>query len=253
MTTNQDDTLQFFGIPATRLRDPFTAAFTLMELVVVVAIISLLAALLLPVLSRATRSSRYTACKNNLRQTGLALGLYLTDFHKYPCIVDDGSGPWSPLIFNTNVLGPWSRLLPYCGGRSNVLVCPAVPASEPWAWLYGYNDAGTGLLGLGGLDPAETMPVPESLVLVPSDMLAYGDGGFGWPSGFVWPGWYWAGFHGDFRFNGVFCDTHVEGSRCDRLPHKPLPTVPWGQWTPDVSLTKRWNRDHQPHPETWPR
>jgi prepilin-type N-terminal cleavage/methylation domain-containing protein/prepilin-type processing-associated H-X9-DG protein len=230
----------------------FRNAFTLIELLVVIGIIALVAALVPPTLNRSRRFAQYAACKNNLRQAGLALGLYLTDFQKYPSSEYDGWDPWSNLLVDNSSMGPWFRLLPYCGGRSNVLVCPAVPASESWAWLYGYNDDGTGLLGLGGLDLAKKTPVPESFVVLPADMLAYADGGFGWPSGFGWPGWYWLGYHGEFRFNGVFCDGHVEGCRCDRLPHKALQSVPWGQWTPDFNLTKRWNRDNQPHPETWP-
>jgi prepilin-type N-terminal cleavage/methylation domain-containing protein len=54
-------------------------AFTLVEMLVVITVIGVLAALLLPALGRAKESARATACLSNLRQVGTALQLYVQD------------------------------------------------------------------------------------------------------------------------------------------------------------------------------
>jgi prepilin-type N-terminal cleavage/methylation domain-containing protein/prepilin-type processing-associated H-X9-DG protein len=259
-------------------------AFTLIELLVVIAIIAILAALLLPALSRAKEKARQTACINNLRQIGLALVMYADNFHQYPGDIR--------LANNTYIWQP--RLLSLMGKNRKAFFCPSALPQSAWdtnqnstlktvlgedgkidpygiatgandnqgsRFSLGYNDWGLSMplqLGLGGdVDRPGYQPVRDTQVRSPVNMIAVGDCRSDAPAGTI-------------KFNANLdpqvsnmenpqqhtqcpCNRHnyhTDLLFCDGHVESPLRNE---VIDPNNSYWRaRWNNDNNPHPEiTW--
>lgn len=103
-----------------------TTGFTLVEILVVTAIIAVLAAILLTVFARARESGRRTVCASNLKQIALAMQQYVGD--------NDGRYPgFGPLPDN------WRHAIsPYVKDAA-IFRCPTFPAGYDWTENYTYN------------------------------------------------------------------------------------------------------------------
>jgi prepilin-type N-terminal cleavage/methylation domain-containing protein/prepilin-type processing-associated H-X9-DG protein len=119
-------------------RDSSSRAFTLTELLVVIAVIAILAALLLPVFFSAKAGARGTQCLNNSRQLMLAWRMYVEESNDHLPSSKGGPSSWmtGDLDYDPNNPGNWdpavdimkSPLWPYCGNNAGIFKCPADPS-----------------------------------------------------------------------------------------------------------------------------
>jgi prepilin-type N-terminal cleavage/methylation domain-containing protein len=253
------------------------AGFTLMELLVVIGIIGILAALLLPALSTAKAHARSAACKSHLRQMGLGLQMYVNEnAARYPSSLMrwwSGLEPYYPV--------KWTNTAYHCPGYKGLITAAWEPSNAPRAYpmgSYAYNSMGVRDGTSGWIDPIQgtgyehpardfglASPwgpkglTSESRILVPSEMIALGESRFleaavnGLPGGLVqltsghlaWtdPGVdraYAFGLRHGKNYNVLCCDSHVSAMN-PRVLFNPTNTA------------RMWNYDHEPHPELWPR
>ena len=145
------------------MRTESRRGFTIVELVVVVAVISILIALLLPAVQSAREVARRMQCHNNLLQIGLALETYAASSRVYPPGVVDFQGPVSndPAGYR---FGWAARLLPFLEQRNvynhlnfrlgafsdanvtatdvrlNMFICPSNPMTTPMNYAGCHHD-----------------------------------------------------------------------------------------------------------------
>lgn len=96
--------------------------FTLLELLTVIAIISLLMGVVLPVLARVRGSAYKSVCMNNLRQLVIAAGFYADANSCYAPAWQSNGKRWMDLV------------KPYVGKDSGVYECPADKVRQPLEW-----------------------------------------------------------------------------------------------------------------------
>jgi prepilin-type N-terminal cleavage/methylation domain-containing protein len=171
--------------------------FTLIELLVVIAIIAILAAMLLPALSRAKAKGERISCLNNLRQIGVLFQLYTDDHQEVFPPHRNSTHPDGDSVAD---LYDWwgTTLTGHAGDKAytnNLFHCPSLKGTirtynVSWHWSFDVNYVGYGyngwFLGYHPYAPpyrfsaaghifGNTLSFKRTQVLHPSDCLETGD------------------------------------------------------------------------------
>lgn len=196
-----------------RLQAGWGGRFTLVEMLVVLAIIGILAALLMPGLQGALQQARQMSCANNMRQLGVGVHTYVSNWDGYlPCGMDA-----TPFYFAKAYLAATGQNFKN-NGSDTLLLCPALPGARAGAGTFKWVDfrtiphlaSGTpdGYFRIGQLRDYHTREYSTAKTIYLAESSANANGidlrPSAYPDNIAW------GRHGKERGNFLFVDGHVE-------------------------------------------